>query len=170
MCFPSLLLLSCLCFQRNRGVLESAGEGCSTHIWNNWGDITGDVCQDAASGLFPRLSGKQLLGGGRERLGTELRFYGGRKEGRETGVHCRGLDPSDGQLEPPRVNARLGPSGSVTDDRSPAAEVAMTPFVPTCSGRVHLGECRSAGLCARRGRWSVDARVLWTPFTAPSCP
>ena len=60
--------------------------------------------------LRPRLSETQLLGGGRERLGTELRFYGARKEERETGVHCRGLDPSGGQLEPPRVNARFGPA------------------------------------------------------------
>ena len=39
---------------------------------------------------------------------SELRFYGGRKEEREAGVRCRGLDPSDGQLEPPRENARSG--------------------------------------------------------------
>lgn len=48
---------------------------------------------------------------------TELRFYGGREEDRETGVRCRGLDPSDGQLEPPRVNARFGSGGSLMDGR-----------------------------------------------------
>lgn len=45
---------------------------------------------------------------------TELRFYGGRKEERETGVPCRGLDPSDGQLKPPREKARSG-SGRLLD-------------------------------------------------------
>lgn len=68
--------------------------------------------------MFPCILEKQLLGEGRGQLGTDLAWILWGKEGRETGVHCRGLDPSHcSGPSPPRVNAWLGSGVSFMDDQ-----------------------------------------------------
>ena len=79
---------------------------------HNWGRECVRMLRPDCFPAFQRSSCWEEGGGGLAL--SELRFYGGRKEEREAGVRCRGLDPSDGQLEPPRENARSG-SGRLLD-------------------------------------------------------
>ena len=120
MCFPPLLLLSCLCFQRNRGVFESAGEGCSTQTWNNWGDITGDVSVSGCCVRIVSLPFREAAVGRREGEAwhwASSDFMGdGRRKGRQECAAGAWTPPTGSSSLPGRMPG-LDPGGSLMDDQ-----------------------------------------------------
>lgn len=138
------------------------------------------MCRDAASPPFRDAAVGRREGAAWHRA----QILWGTEGGEGDGSALQGPGPLRRAAGASPGECQVWTRGSVTDDRSGGgcqvwtrrlregcpAEVAMTPFVPTRSRRrVHVA---SAGLrgCARPGPWPADARVLWTPFRAPSCP
>lgn len=80
---------------------------------HNWGRVSG-CCVQIVSLTFREAAVGRREGEAWHRPSSDFMGDGRRKERR---VHCRGLDPSDGQLKPPRENARSGSGGSLTDEQ-----------------------------------------------------
>lgn len=112
-------LLSCLCFQRGRGVSDST-EGPFTQIWGHLGNIIGghEYIRTLCPGCSPHFRNAAV--GRREgeaRHRPRLDFMGGgRKKRRQEASQGPG-HPWRGGRRAPRVNAECGSRFSLTDDQ-----------------------------------------------------